>query len=248
MNKYANQIIAAAAILLCFWYLPAPGAAESAKELYFQAEACSRKLQDSKKKQKYRANWMVCIEKSQGVYRQDPQGPWAAAGLFMTGSLYRDLYKRSGNPDDNREATQNRPPVSDQYHRAEACYRQLLNNPVQQKYRDRWLPCIKKFEAAYQTNPSDAWASASLYMAGFLYFELYKRSYSQADRQSAVKHFTHVVRQYPKSVYREKARRAIEAIKRDDDLLAVIQEAEKSNEEAEDTEALSTEDSGAEAG
>ena len=252
-----------------------PAAADSAKELYFQAEACSRKLYDNAKKQKYRTNWLNCIDKSQRVYRKDPQGPWAAAGLYLSGSLYRDMYRQSGNSDDIREAidhferilkrfprsgyadkakrgiteakkytarkktapkkradtstSSKRGSVSDQYHRAEACYRQLLDNPKHQKYRDRWLPCIQKFKTAYQTDPSDPWASASLYMAGFMYFELYKRSYSQTDRQSAVKHFTHVVRQYPKSAYRAKAERAIKAIKRDDDLLAVIQESEQSS-------------------
>ena len=268
----AKQIMAAVLILTCVCWLPATAGAESAKEFYFQAEACSRKLLGSKKKQKYRSNWLACIEKSQEVYRQEPQGPWAAAGLFMTGSLYSDLYKRSGKPEDNREAidhferisrgfpqsayakrarsairaiskaspakkptpvrsskssvAKNSASVSKQYHRAEACYRKLLDNPGQQKYRDRWLPCIKKFEGAYQTDPADPWASASLYMAGFMYFELYKRSYARTDRQSAVKHFTHLVRQYPKSAYRAKAQRAIEAIKRDDDLLAVIEEEE----------------------
>ena len=285
MRPKTNHIVAAMVILSLVCCLSTPVAAESAKELYFQAEACNRRLLDSEKKQKYRANWMVCIEKSQRVYRQDPQGAWAAAGLYLTGSLYRDLYRRSGNPDDNREAIdhferirkrfprsgysdrarravrdasrdtaakkpakkpgkktaggKNRAPVSDQYHRAEACYRQLLDSPRKQKYRDRWLPCIKKFEAAYQTNPSDPWASASLYMAGFMYFELYKRSYSQTDRQSAVKHFTHVVRQYPKSAYRAKAQRAIEAIKRDDDLLAVIAETEDSSDSAADQDSSS---------
>jgi N-acetylmuramoyl-L-alanine amidase len=275
MAEKKKRIIAAVLMGICTWCLSLPVAAESARELYFQAEACSIKLRDSQKRQKYRANWMSCIEKSQQVYRTDPQGPWAAAGLFMSGSLYRDLYKRSGNPDDNREAidhferilkrfpesgyaararrasraasqelavktaakkpgkdsptTGGRAAVRDQYYRAEACYRKLLDNPKLQKYRDRWLPCIKKFEAAYRTDPSDPWASASLYMAGFLYFELYKRSYNQTDRQNAVKHFTHVVRQYPDSAYRAKSQRAIEAIKRDDDLLAVIEESESSD-------------------
>ena len=267
-----KRIIATALILTCICWLPAAAGAESAKELYFQAEACSHKLLNSKKKQKYRSNWLTCIEKSQAVYRREPQGPWAAAGLFLTGSLYRDLYKFSGKTDDSREAidhferiikgfprsayaerarnairatsqastakkkapqrsrqsavVKSSASVSKQYHRAEACYRKLIKNPGHQKYRDRWLPCINKFEAAYQSDPSDPWASASLYMAGFMYFELYKRSYARADRQSAVKHFTHVVRQYPKSAYRAKAQRAIDAIKRDDDLLAVIDQAE----------------------
>ncbi len=209
----------------------------------------------------------------------------------MTGSLYRDLYKRSGKPDENREAIDHferitkgfprsayaerarsairaMPPastakkstpkrsrqssgkkssasVSEQYHRAEACYRKLIDNPGHQKYRDRWLPCIDKFEAAYQADPADPWASASLYMAGFMYFELYKRSYARTDRQSAVKHFTHLVRQYPKSAYRAKAQRAIEAIKRDDDLLAVIEEEKGSGSTPDQSDTPPAVDTGA---
>ena len=273
MGKRAKATIAAVLILTGLCGFSTAHAADAAGKLYFEAEACSRKLLDSQKKQKYRANWLVCIDQFQEVYRRDPRGPWAAAGLYMSGSLYRDLYERSGNPDDNREAIDHfqrilkrfpksgyadrakraireaskdtaakkasstrakkktsagkRSSVSEQYHRAEACYRQLLDNPQLQKYRDRWLPCIKKFEAAYRTNPSDPWASASLYMAGFMYFELYKRSYNQSDRRQAVEHFNRLVTAYPKSAYRSKAERAIAAIKRDDDLLAIINESDK---------------------
>ncbi len=279
MLKKDNFIVATVLALIGTWCIPGSVLAESAEELYFQAEACSRKLNNDKKKQRYRTSWLVCIEQAQNVYRQDPQGPWAAAGLYMTGSLYRQLYRRSGNPADNREAidhferilkrfpqsgysdrarrairtaskepaakktvakrsktkpaAKNSASVSDQYHRAEACYRKLLNNPKQQKYRDRWLRCIKKFEASHKTNPSDPWASASMFMAGFMYFELYKRSYSQTDRQLAVEHFARVVRKYPKSAYRAKAQRAIKAIERDDDLLAIIQNTEENSGETE---------------
>lgn len=75
-----------------------------AKDKYVAAESCYNKLQKSSKKQKYRDQWMQCIDKFQAVYRHDPAGPWAAAGLYMSGELYHELYKRSSKKSDKREA------------------------------------------------------------------------------------------------------------------------------------------------
>ena len=78
--------------------------AATARDTYFQAEAAYRKFRKTPAKQKYRDQWLACIEKYQGVYRIDPNGPWAAAGMFMSGKLYRELYQRSVRPADIREA------------------------------------------------------------------------------------------------------------------------------------------------
>ena len=84
-----------------------PSAAETAKDLYFQAQASYNALNKDPAKQKYRHNWLSCINKSQAVYKHDPAGPWAAAGLYMTGSLYQKLYRFSANPMDKKEALDN---------------------------------------------------------------------------------------------------------------------------------------------
>ena len=72
----------------------------SAADKYREAEACYRKLQKNSSKLKYRHNWMSCIDKFYDSYRADPAGPKAAAGLFMTGKLYADLYRHSNRKSD----------------------------------------------------------------------------------------------------------------------------------------------------
>lgn len=78
--------------------------AVTARDKYIKAEACYNSLCKSPKKQKYRHNWLNCIERFQTVYRHDPSGPWAAAGLYMSGKLYQELYKRSYKKSDKKEA------------------------------------------------------------------------------------------------------------------------------------------------
>ena len=98
-------------IVLCFFICcvfvimqPQISSAATAKDKYIKAEAGYKKLRNSPKKQKYRDNWLSCIEKFQAVYRHDPSGPWAAAGLYMSGKLYQELYKRSYKKSDKKEA------------------------------------------------------------------------------------------------------------------------------------------------
>ena len=78
--------------------------ANTAKDKYYKAEACYKKLRNSSKKQKYRDQWLACIEKFQAVYRHDPSGSWAAAGLYKSGEIYQGLYKRSLRDSDRKEA------------------------------------------------------------------------------------------------------------------------------------------------
>ena len=47
---------------------------------------------------------MRCIKKYQSVYNQNPSGPWAAAGLYMSGKMYQELAKFSGKDSDQKEA------------------------------------------------------------------------------------------------------------------------------------------------
>ncbi|MGD9082051.1 MAG: N-acetylmuramoyl-L-alanine amidase [Desulfobacterales bacterium] len=83
---------------------PRASSADSAKIKYYRAEACYKKLRHSPKKQKYRCYWLGCIEKFQAVYEHNPSGPWAAAGLYMSGKLYRELYRRSFKKSDKKSA------------------------------------------------------------------------------------------------------------------------------------------------
>ncbi|MGD9228400.1 MAG: N-acetylmuramoyl-L-alanine amidase [Desulfobacterales bacterium] len=78
--------------------------AAAPRDAYFDAEACYRSLRQNSQKIKYRHNWMRCIKKYQSVYNQDPGGPWAAAGLYMSGKMYQALAKFSGRTSDRQEA------------------------------------------------------------------------------------------------------------------------------------------------
>jgi N-acetylmuramoyl-L-alanine amidase len=74
------------------------------RDAYFDAEDCWRGLRQDSQKMKYRHNWMRCIKKYQSVYEQEPGGPWAAAGLYMSGKLYAQLARFSGLQSDKAEA------------------------------------------------------------------------------------------------------------------------------------------------
>jgi N-acetylmuramoyl-L-alanine amidase len=93
----------------------------------------------------------------------------------------------------------------DTYINAEACYRDLRNNPQKMKYRDRWLQCINQFRSVYEKDPDGPWAPAGLYMAGILYQKLYARSHNSNDRESADNIFKDITTQFPQSRYRTKA-------------------------------------------
>ena len=94
-------------MLACFivsvtW--PRASSADYAKKKYYRADACYKKLRHSPKKQKYRSFWLDCIKKYQAVYKHNPSGPWAPAGLYMSGTLYKELYRRSFKKSDKTAA------------------------------------------------------------------------------------------------------------------------------------------------
>ncbi len=89
--------------LIAFFCSPATSEI-TAKEKYSKAESCYGKLLKNPKKQRYRDNWLSCIEKFQSVYEHDASGPWAAAGLYMCGKLYLELYTRSSKASDKEKA------------------------------------------------------------------------------------------------------------------------------------------------
>jgi N-acetylmuramoyl-L-alanine amidase len=99
--------------------------------------------------------------------------------------------------------------AKNKYYKAEACYKKLRHNPKKQKYRDKWLGCIKKFEAVYRHDPKGPWAAAGLYMSGQLYQELYKRSFKTSDRKTATAIYDRIIAEFPKSKYRQKAEYAL---------------------------------------
>jgi N-acetylmuramoyl-L-alanine amidase len=104
LYKKAHISLALFIIICTPFFLSVSSAAVTAKQAYFEAESCYKKLGNSPTKMKYRENWLQCIEKFQQVYRLDPDGPWAPAGLYMSGNLYEELAKRSWKDSDRQEA------------------------------------------------------------------------------------------------------------------------------------------------
>jgi N-acetylmuramoyl-L-alanine amidase len=97
--------IAYSAILTAtFLFMPLYVNALSSKDKYLIAENCYRKLKQDSSKQTFRDQWMICIGKYQDVFRSNPNDPWAAAGLYMSGVLYHELFSISGISSDQREA------------------------------------------------------------------------------------------------------------------------------------------------
>ena len=78
--------------------------AVTAKNRYHKAESCYYELRKNPGKQKYRHNWLRCITRFQSVYKQSPSDPWAPAGMYMSGELYGELYKRSRRESDKQES------------------------------------------------------------------------------------------------------------------------------------------------
>jgi len=88
---------------------------EVARSQYFRAEAAYSDLKKSKEKQKYRSYWLEVIREFDSVHETEPEGPWAAAGLYRTGELYRELYSHSYSPADERKAEEIFRKVARQY-------------------------------------------------------------------------------------------------------------------------------------
>jgi N-acetylmuramoyl-L-alanine amidase len=75
-------------------------AGSSAAEKFGAADAAYQSLWKNPIKQKYRDQWLLCIDKYKAVYRHDPKGPWAAAGLYRAGELYLKLHRWSSKSKD----------------------------------------------------------------------------------------------------------------------------------------------------
>lgn len=217
---------------------PAKGA--GAKEKYIFAENCYKKLRKSSIKQKYRQFWLTCIDSFETVYEHDPQGPWAAAGLYQSGLLYLQLYKRSYKSSDKEAGLDAFSKIIEGYpkslYKAKAAKAlkaaggkvksvpvakpearknmaaakkagdKLMANPRHQKYRDKWLSCIQKYQSAFHVDPKGSLAPEALYTMGELYMGLYTKSFLDADKESGKDFFEEVSRRFPDSAYGAKAR------------------------------------------
>ena len=99
-----------------------------------------------------------------------------------------------------------------QYLLADKAYGSLKKNPRHQKYRDKWMACIKKYERVYQLDSSGPWAAAGLYQSGRLYLQLQRHSGLAKDRQAAIDAFGQVIQEFPNSSYTPKSKRQLKRL------------------------------------
>ena len=232
----AGRVCRGAACLLLglfLFSLPAQGHCASPRQLYFKAEACYQDLKDAPAKQKYRSYWKKCIDRFERVHEADPDGPWAAAGLYMSGRLYARMYTHSYSEKDvqaaraiyaqvirdypdskyrerSRNALEQLPDVGaaarKAYFSAESDYQELKKHPEHQKYRSYWKNCIDQFAAIYRRYPDNPWAPAAMFMSARLYEELHSHSYNPSHRKKAAGIYQRLIERYPESQYRQKAK------------------------------------------
>lgn len=225
-----------AALLALIFFVPSVHA-QSPKAQFHAARKAYAELRKRPSHQKYRDKWLACIDKFEKVYRLDPEGPWAAAGLYNAGLLYIELHKRSYLGADRQAAVdafkkviqsfprsqytprsrsrlasmgesspKPRARVSAEHlEKARAAYARLMGDAGRQKYRDQWHGCIVLFQNAYQSAPRGPHAAEALYQTGMLYKGLAEKSHRQADRDKADDYFGRVQREFPSSVFAQKA-------------------------------------------
>jgi len=105
MSRKRATVFIISFFVLFFYISCAPKAyAQSAKDKYMAADGAWKKLRNNPKKQKYREFWLSCIRNYEDVYKLDPGGEWAAAGLFKAGQLYYLLSRKSYLASDKRKA------------------------------------------------------------------------------------------------------------------------------------------------
>jgi len=98
-----------------------------------------------------------------------------------------------------------------EYDRAHNHFEKFTKDSKRKQYRDNWIACIQKFQAAYRRNPTGDYAAANLYMAGKIYQDLYVLSGRYADRKESIDIFNRLINRHPKSRYLPKARKALQS-------------------------------------
>ena len=95
------------------------------------------------------------------------------------------------------------------YRHARLSFEKLLKDPQKQKFRHHWIACIDKFRSVYAARPSGPRADDALFMTARLYAELYGFSGKIQDKQQALDYYNRLLKRFPKSSYRWKAKRVI---------------------------------------
>ncbi len=117
------------------------------RQMYSQAEVCYKQLRHSPPKMKYRHNWLRCIDKFQRVQRLDPSGPWAAAGLYKSATLYRELAKRSG--------------IKSDYQKAREIFERIVRQFPESRYRDKAAAGVQNLSSTVMLTNNTAGAKST---------------------------------------------------------------------------------------
>jgi N-acetylmuramoyl-L-alanine amidase len=113
-----------------------------AKNRYFEAETCYLKLKEDAKRIKFRHHWQPCIRRAESVSRYDPDGPWAPAGLFLTGNIYAHLYRYSQSSSDYKRAVDN--------------YQSVLEKHPGSAYKKRAQKALARLDGKTKSSPRSA--------------------------------------------------------------------------------------------
>lgn len=89
--------------------------ATTPEALFKSAEESQNVLYASKEKQKYRHNWILCIERYQAVAHRFPQSEQAPRSLFLAAAMYGRLHVFSGREQDLDEAIRLYRHISERY-------------------------------------------------------------------------------------------------------------------------------------
>jgi N-acetylmuramoyl-L-alanine amidase len=148
MTETAKKLFIIAIILLILGEVSlfAAFSAAAPRDAYYDADACYRSLRQNPQKIKYRHNWLRCIQKYQSVYKQDPAGPWAAAGLYKSAKMYQDLAKFSGRESDKKEALE--------------IFQQIVARYPKSRYRQKAATEIRNLGATVNTKQTTPLAAA----------------------------------------------------------------------------------------
>ncbi|MCW7754706.1 N-acetylmuramoyl-L-alanine amidase [Desulfobotulus sp. H1] len=95
--------------------------------------------------------------------------------------------------------------VRNLYLQTDRDFQNLQKDPGKRQYRSHWEDVAKAFKDAYNQDPDDGWAPASLYRAAEVYLGLSQFSGRREDRDQAIALFQKVFHECPKSRYKFRA-------------------------------------------
>lgn len=88
------------------------------------------------------------------------------------------------------------------YLETDKAFQRLQKDTEKRKFRSNWEEIAQNFETAYDRDPLDTWAPASLYRAGETYLALARFSGRSSDREKAIAFFRRTFQECPKSRYK----------------------------------------------